>query len=351
MSAVFFDDFLKFGTIISRKANRLLIGWGRRHWIENITPNQDICFYFPDFFLSIKKPWFVHQYVAEISIDELIKGLALPEEQYSAKLTWNNSGKTLFSHAFHDLKKNFASHSLKKGVPFVFETAVDTLHSNRLRHALKSILRYAKKNPVYLYGFWDHEKGMLGATPELLFSLNGEGVKTLACAATCPVGDVFSMVNDPKQLHEHHLVVQGMTESLSPLGKVSKGDLKVLTLPNLCHLITSIDVEMRNPVDFSSLVSALHPTPALGAIPKKAGMRWLRDYQTKIPRHRFGAPSGYFSNEQNEAACYVAIRNIQWSKDQMNIGAGCGIVPASHLDVEWEEIQLKIQAIKDMLAL
>jgi menaquinone-specific isochorismate synthase len=35
----------------------------------------------------------------------------------------------------------------------------------------------------------------------------------------------------------------------------------------------------------------------------------------------------------------------------MRIGAGCGVVKDSVLDKEWEEIQLKIKAIRTFLSL
>ena len=92
----------------------------------------------------------------------------------------------------------------------------------------------------------------------------------------------------------------------------------------------------------------MHPTPALGAFPRRPGMEWLKEYQQKIDRRRFGAPVGY-AIEDAQAKCYVAIRNVQWTKNQMLLAAGCGIVATSQYDAEWAEIKLKLQAIKEML--
>jgi isochorismate synthase EntC len=42
---------------------------------------------------------------------------------------------------------------------------------------------------------------------------------------------------------------------------------------------------------------------------------------------------------------------VQWGKDQMQIAAGCGVVADSVCDKEWNEINLKLKAVKEMLAL
>lgn len=196
---------------------------------------------------------------------------------------------------------------------------------------------------------------MLGGTPELLFNMDHDGEKmtisTMACAATCSKDEVEGFATDSKMLDEHNFVVQGILESLSPFGEVRKEKIQILELPTLCHFLTPMVVETEKNLEFEPLVRSLHPTPALGAYPKKQGMKWLAEYQNKIDRGRYGAPVGYYRPDTGKAACYVAIRNAQWSHDEIKIGAGCGVVPQSALESEWAEIQLKIQSIKDILAL
>lgn len=226
---------------------------------------------------------------------------------------------------------------------------------DQLRSSLLSLLQYAKSQPVHSYGFWENGHGMLGATPELLFSL-GEIKRhtliTMACAGTRGLrSQPGSFMDDPKEVHEHQLVVDGIMESLAPFGKVTIGSMRVLHLPKLSHLLTPIEVELKQDADFNAIVKALHPTPALGAFPRKEGLEWLKSYQKQIDRKRYGAPVGYTRGNTNEAGCYVAIRNAQWNPEEIVIGAGCGVVKESLLDREWDEVKLKIQAIKEMLSL
>jgi menaquinone-specific isochorismate synthase len=42
---------------------------------------------------------------------------------------------------------------------------------------------------------------------------------------------------------------------------------------------------------------------------------------------------------------------MQWDEKEIHIGAGCGLVAESQCTREWAEIKLKLQAIKEMLAL
>jgi menaquinone-specific isochorismate synthase len=72
-------------------------------------------------------------------------------------------------------------------------------------------------------------------------------------------------------------------------------------------------------------------------------------------RGRFGAPFGGFYRETASAElsqhCLVAIRNIQWQKTDVQLGSGCGIVPDSRLENEWDELKLKRESVKRMLGI
>ena len=238
-------------------------------------------------------------------------------------------------------------------MPFVMEKAASAMTAEQLTTSLISVLNYALANPAFLYGFWDKSEGILGAAPELLFRLDeNKKLATVACAGTAS-GNTHpeSLLNDPKERREHQLVVQGILESLNPFGRAHLGAITVLKLSRLMHLLTPITIELKAMPSFETIVRALHPTPALGAFPRDRGMMWLKDYQQKIDRRRFGAPAGYLLPHSNQACCYVSIRNLQWSDNGMLLSAGCGIVAESSCDREWGEINLKLHAIKEMLAL
>lgn len=348
-------QWLGNGAIMSLAPGRLLLGWGKLH--KNALPatNNKISFYFPNFFLVDASPWFHYEFVEEIEIKDLLQLILKHKAAFhtcSSAYTWKNEHYPLFCRTFEDLKLKIASKQLHKAVPFIFETSSATMTTSHLINSLCNLLGNMQGHPLYLYGFWDKDEGMLGLTPEILFRYQTkEQLQTMACAGTCGKNaDIKEFLLDPKQAQEHQIVVDGISHALNSFGKVNVGEKQLLSLPNINHLVTPITVDLAIFPDFKAIVGALHPTPALGAFPRNPGNQWLKSYEQHIRRRRFGAPAGYI-NGNGSAACYVAIRNIQWDQKELLIGAGCGIVADSQCDDEWKEINLKLKAIKKSLGL
>lgn len=343
------EVFLQSGVIFSSTADRVVVGWGARSWINAPSDKHPFSFYFPDFFLREKTPWFVHEQAMELGAEEL-KTFFANKNSYHSPIEWQSSPKEVFEKEFEKISIQFKKGNLQKAVPYIFETTEQFNAKQALVRSLCNLLDYVKQHRVYLYGFWSDREGMLGATPELLFLQKGRNIETMACAGTFPNTQKNRIENDPKIALEHQLVIDGIVENLSRFGDLAVRSTETLCFPPLCHRITPISLSLKNKTHFRSIVEALHPTPALGVYPKSNGSRWLEDYAKRHPRQRFGAPAG-FSFSEEAATCYVAIRNIQWLENKAYLSAGCGVIPASRCDEEWNELQLKIQAIKRMLAL
>ena len=346
------DQFLHSGTLISAGNKRLIVGYGKRKWHPSPPSIEKPVFYFPQYFLNDSMPWFTQEHVEELSLESFDELLSLAKVEKRSPLNWNCPQQELFNQAFDELQNLFSQNILAKAVPYVFEEAHAKLSQEQLIHSLKSLVKYALSFPVFLYGFWENGKGILGATPEMLFSLDHEKQKhvlnTVALAGTRKK-DSSSLLDNPKEMREHQLVIEGITSSLSPIGEVLVRKTEEVHLPHLSHLMTPIHMELDVKPLFSDVVKKLHPTPALGAYPKEAGMQWLRSYQQKINRKRYGAPVGY--HQGIKSICYVAIRNMQWDENLIQIGAGCGVIAASQKEQEWEEIKLKLKSIRNILSL
>lgn len=356
------SDWLECGSVMDLGDGRLLIGCGERLWLDNHTQRTH-CFYFPDFFLKLERPWFVQEQSEIFSSRELLDWLSQQNLSAAPPLQWFNTSQSLFFDSFQILQTKFASGELLKAVPFACQIANQTMVQEQLQQSLLSSLKYIQKGRGYLYGFWDFRpshprSGILGITPEILFHKKADGdIETMACAGTKPkTMSSPSFLTDPKQLQEHAYVVQQITEALSSFGQVVVDEMKVQSFSEIAHLITPILLRPipSVPPSFSDLIQALHPTPALGAYPRAAGKRWLEEYQCHGDRNRFGAPAGcYFHDEKGRVSfsCYGAIRNVQWDADTMKLTAGCGVIRESICKDEWNEILLKLHTIKDLLAL
>lgn len=349
------DIWLDSAAIISQKNGLIYIGYGsskRAQFQDQLDPQKPV-FFIPDFFLSSPFPWVQYDNQCELSIMELDK--ELDEQIELEEIIWDIQQEDLFNEAFHDLQEAFAVGKLEKAVPYVFAYTSQKMSKSRLIRSLKNALAYIQNYPGYLYGCWDDNNGFLGVTPEVLFQPSQDKrntLHTMALAGTQKSNDSqVEFETNEKELKEHQLVIRGIAETLQHLGKITIGDTSVLKLPTLKHLMTPIELELNQPFDFASIVQNMHPTPALGAFPRKPGKVWLENYQSKLDRKNYGAPFGIQFGSIGLSICLVAIRQVQWNEQGMRIGAGCGIIKNSQLKYEREEVQLKIRAIRNLLAL
>lgn len=345
-------EFLSRGSFISTPDKQVILGWGPSYHVEE---QKAIAFYSPDFFLMENNYWFSHEHIQRFSFEELEQQLT-PYACDPIRRSWRNPHKETFRQALDELRKRIHLKELRKAVPYVFETSRSAMSPSQLAASLIHALRLARKYPLYLYGFWNHLGGMLGATPEILFTLSKTPdswtLKTSALAGTKEKQRKdHKMESDLKTLEEHDIVIQGIRESLCHFGSLELGELVELELPNLIHLKTPITVRMQSKPSCKEIISHLHPTPALGAYPRNSGVEWLKQYQHKIERKFYGAPVGIIDPNNHLYQFCVAIRNVQWNLSEMKIGAGCGIVEGSDFDREWLEIDLKIRSIKEVFAL
>lgn len=341
MTDEIYQTFLRSGTLLSKDKHHLLIGWGRRKWSSKRPDVEAPSFYFPDFFLKIGMPWFIHEQWMEISLEEF--KTFLPKKVPQEEINWHFNAD-FFEAKFAELEKSIDSKQLVKAVPYLFESTTTTMSIQRLEMSLSHLMDYIGLYPAHVYGLWGEREGFLGATPEILFDQTHGLLETMACAGTFPQNDCLI---DEKLLLEHAVVVEGIRSSLEPFGPVTIGEKQSANFGKLVHLVTPIQLQLKSNGEFEKLVRALHPTPALGAFPKEPGMLWLEQYQMEIPRDRYGAPAGFYSNHHSK--CLVGIRNVQWNGRGMKIGAGCGVVKGSTLKLELDEIKLKLEAIKEML--
>ena len=341
-------SFFDSGTLLSLDEESLLIGWGKRSWISDASKSTEAVFYFPDFFLEDKAPWFKHEYWKIISITDFFMAHSFIEE-IKEKADWTCDSKAIFFENFTDLSKMFKEKSLDKAVPYSFWKTSTLMNKARLKTSITAALQSCLNFKGHLYGFWTKEEGILGVSPELLFQGGAANkISTVACAGTHK--DKNQLMNR-KFSEEHQIVVQGIEESLKEFGQVQKMKTTIKELAIFSHLLTPIEVCLDKPLEFDQIINALHPTPALGAYPRERGKMWLKKYQKQVNRYRFGAPVGCVVPQEKKAVCYVAIRNVQWDAKGMFIGAGCGVTAKSQVEDEWQEIQLKFQSIREMLKL
>ncbi len=258
--------------------------------------------------------------------------------------------KGKFEKSFQEIQGKIHRGEIEKAVPVIFAQASKTVTKadlvSMMFHALEA------DDGLFVYGVWNSDFGILGATPESLFQQKDGLIKTMALAGTCPKSEVSkrpNLLKDAKELHEHNLVVRDIQDRLQKQGTVRTSPTKIVEFPTLLHLKTEIEVNGPQ-VPLDVLTKQLHPTAALGVAPRNYGIQWLAELPYQKQRGFFGAPI-VFRLTATEDLAVVAIRNIQWSPQACQIGAGCGLVNSSELDREWNELGAKVNTVFKILGL
>lgn len=287
----------------------------------------------------------------------LVQARAQFQSQFTSHETefkpeWSEIDTEAFTVSVEHIQTAIKQGRIKKAVPLCFQYG--KLPQNSGVHLLHKIdflsnLLSSSENLIP-YGQWSVDQGFMGITPELFFYQKGDQLQTMALAGTSakdlPPAEFLA---DTKELSEHEFVVQDIKEKLSEFGECQFGPTYVLELPFLNHLKTEIKLSLKSGAPLAEIIKKMHPTSALGVYPKND--YW--DEFVKLPyqtgRGTFGAPWGFATDQ--ESLFVVSIRRLEWNKQQVRIGAGCGIVEQSQLDKEIAEIERKINSVKKVFML
>ena len=190
----------------------------------------------------------------------------------------------------------------------------------------------------------------LGASPELLFSINKGIVSSQAIAGTADHNNETELFGEKIQ-REHQIVVDDILGRIKEcFGAATSGQQRVLAYGNIAHLCTPIQAsEAANPHCHASAhiaLRGLHPTPAVGGMPATVAMSFLAEREP-WERGYFAAPIGFSFN--GSAKFLVAIRSAKIHEEGVDFFAGAGYVSGSTANGEWIETEKKMQFMKNIL--
>ena len=206
---------------------------------------------------------------------------------------------------------------------------------------------------------WQQRDGtaFVGATPELLCRVSEGRVETSALAGTAPRGRTpgedqalaTTLAATAKERHEHKLVVDGIVDALNGLGIQGSASTtpRIRQLKDVQHLETPISGPLPATRGLLDVVSALHPTPAVGGVPRAQALRWIAHHEG-LDRGHYAAPIGWFDGS-GRGAMYVALRSVFITPECAWAFAGAGIVSDSRADAEWREVNHKLRAVRSGL--
>lgn len=193
-------------------------------------------------------------------------------------------------------------------------------------------------NNAFVY-YWSHPQTgqWLGASPERLITLKGGSFSTVALAGTLPSGGRETDWTE-KEKHEQQIVVDAIVAGLNQSGAAQNihiGERKTIKAGQLFHLQTPITAEIKTG-NLLSLIEYLHPTPAVGGLPKSTAVDYILSHEG-YDRAYYTGYLGPFS--KGDTACFfVNLRCAQITPQHLRIYTGAGITQGSDPDKEWEEI-------------
>lgn len=193
---------------------------------------------------------------------------------------------------------------------------------------------------------------LLGASPELLVARRGDRLVANPLAGSAPrssdlaedVRRAAALLDSPKDLHEHAVVVDAIREALAPFCvrlDVPERPTLVRTAA-MWHLSTTLTGELRDPSSTAlDLASALHPTPAVCGTPTEVARQVIADSE---PFDR-GAYTGMvgWQNADGDGDWVVTIRCAEAEDRTLRLFAGAGVVAESSPAAETAETGAKFR--------
>lgn len=239
---------------------------------------------------------------------------------------------------------------LTRTVSVTADAAIDPA---RLTH------RLAERHPGCAILAVQRPEGILvAATPERLARLTGGRVASDALAGTCrrdgdPRTDADlaqRLMADPKERHEHRLVVDWITAGLTDVcTALSLPDApRLMTLPRLQHLWTPVRGRLRPGRGMLDVLHRLHPTPAVAGLPVAAALAWLDRHGDVRPDWYSGA-AGWLDLD-GDGELHVVLRAALLRGAEADLFAGAGIVAQSDPSAEFAETELKLRTMLEALA-
>ncbi|GGM15593.1 isochorismate synthase DhbC [Streptomyces fumigatiscleroticus] len=194
---------------------------------------------------------------------------------------------------------------------------------------------------------------LIGASPELLVARQGGRLTANPLAGSAPrsedlakdVRRAAALLESPKDLHEHAVVVAAVREALTPFCT----DLEVPQRPTLVrtaamwHLSTTVTGELADPdgVTALDLASALHPTPAVCGTPTEVA-RAVIAASEPFDRGPYTGMVGW-QDADGDGEWVVTIRCAEAEGRALRLFAGAGVVAASTPQAETAETAAKFR--------
>jgi isochorismate synthase len=196
--------------------------------------------------------------------------------------------------------------------------------------------------------------GFVGATPELLVARAGDRVRAHPMAGTAPrSGDpsidarlAAALLASSNTQDEHRHTIDMVHDTLLPWCSYldEEAEPSIVAMANVQHLATRLEGKLSSPpASVVELVTALHPTPAVGGAPRDVALAMIAELEG-FDRGRYAGPVGWVDADGN-GTWAVGIRSADLRGTTARVVAGVGVVADSDPASELAETRAKMQAL------
>lgn len=190
----------------------------------------------------------------------------------------------------------------------------------------------------------------MGASPELLVSEINGIFKTVALAGTKPdTGESTSQIAwSQKEIEEQAMVSRYIIDQFKKirLREFKESGPKTVRAGNVMHLKTEYTVNTAEVAVNNltlTMLELLHPTSAVGGMPRAEALNFLLEYEL-LDRSLY---TGYWGpvNISSKLAFYVNLRCVMLYEESALFFAGAGITAESDPESEFRETELKMNSL------
>jgi para-aminobenzoate synthetase component 1 len=161
------------------------------------------------------------------------------------------------------------------------------------------------------------------------------------------------LYNSAKDRSENVMVVDLVRNDLAKVceeGTVKVDELfGIYSFPQVHQMISTVSGELKEDISFKEIIQSTFPMGSMTGAPKKRVMELIEQYE-KTKRGLFSGAVGYI-NPEGDFDFNVVIRSILYNADKkyLSFPAGSGITFYSDPQQEWEECEMKAEAMRKVL--
>lgn len=204
---------------------------------------------------------------------------------------------------------------------------------------------------------WD-DFALISCSPETVIRKTGNHILTRPIGGTfekqadaSPKQQIKAFLRNSKETAEHNMLIDLERNDLSRIctpGSVAIEKLReVETYAHLHHLVSTISGNLRDGTSVQKIFSAMLPGGTITGCPKHRTIELIDELETCF-RGPYTGSFGTF-HDNGDLHLNLIIRNIVQTAGKCYVQAGGGIVVDSNAEYEYNENQIKAQALLELL--